>query len=278
MRHLGGFKKEKRDRTDYEKKQTTHKRSILKKKREEKRLTNFRLGSKDLTKYKNVCGVYKISARYSKTISYKTFVGGSTNVYDRFIHIRTQLRKGTFHNESIQSLYNNNITLILELIEVCDKAILNKRQTSWMSSLKADSASGFNRRGVTQRIKETQYDFDVDESNLKQMVFVFENYDGRIEQLTLDEMSKKNNISKHDILKLTSYERTAIDGWYTLGGNKPLYTLTNTKTNEVTPNLTSFRLSNTKILSRCQISKLLNGKVETAKGYTLTLQDDFINN
>ena len=107
-------------------------------------------------------------------------------------------------------------------------------------------------------------------------IYTFENYDGRTETLSLNDMSIKHNIPLKKLLLLESNIKTVADKWYILGAIKPLYTLTNTKTGEVKYNLTTFKLSKTKTLSRCQISKLLNGQVKTAKKYTLTTQTNYI--
>lgn len=280
MRHLGGFTKEKRERSNYEKQQTTFKRSILKKERDEKKITNFRLGSKDLTKYRNVCGIYKISARYSKTIAYKSFVGCSTNLHTRFTNIKHQLLKGSFTNKSIQKLFDDRVILVFELVEVCTENNMGIILNKWMGKLRGLSRNGYNKRDNNKYYQESKptYTIDTLPNSIKDKKYTFENYNNNIENLTIAEMSIKHNIEVNILVQLLREDKTSINGWYMLGSKKPLYTLTNTKTDEVIYNLTSYRISNTGILSRCQISQLLSDKVKTAKGYKLTLQEEFINN
>ena len=104
----------------------------------------FISGKKDISFFKDKCGIYAIV----RTDCTKVYIGSSTDVYSRFQKHISQLDRGLHKNTDLQNDWNK-YGFYMAYIEDCDEKDLLRRENEIMSSL--DSWCLYNRTVISDK-------------------------------------------------------------------------------------------------------------------------------
>lgn len=84
--------------------------------------------------FKGLCGIYRLS------IGEHSYIGSSKNLYSRLYEHRTDLLKNRHTNPFLQKVVNKYgvESIVIDIIELCNKDIRIQREAYWIKELKSD--------------------------------------------------------------------------------------------------------------------------------------------